>query len=264
MISCSHSRRSPGFTLLELVLAMLLLTLIVGMVFGTAKSSLQLGNAVVETQNEEMLHQAFFDFMGKRLSSLPGNTRFNLKVSDSGSHYLSDLTLQDAPMNFDWGGQTRTAKAVQLSTVKRRSGFLDIVLRYYQNDVLGDTAQTTALDNKPFAEIILLENVRLFEWRVMDGRSTEWTYDWDVEGRMPLQMELTIAFGAQGEQLTHIFWLPPKTDPEIFFRQMVQTASREANSGGDGGNGNGDGNERPPHPNGGNLGEKETSIRPEP
>jgi len=159
MTASPASPRHSGFTLLELVLSMLLLTLIVGMVFGTAKSSLQLGNAVVTTQNEEMLHQAFFEFMGKRLSSLPGNTRFDLKVSDSGTHYLSDLTLQNAPMNFDWGGQTRTAKAVQLSTVKRRSGYLDIVLRYYENDIIGDDVPVSALGNKPFAEITLLQDV---------------------------------------------------------------------------------------------------------
>lgn len=226
MTASPASPRHSGFTLLELVLSMLLLTLIVGMVFGTAKSSLQLGNAVVTTQNEEMLHQAFFEFLGKRLSSLPGNTRFDLKVSDSGTHYLSDLTLQNAPMNFDWGGQTRTAKAVQLSTVKRRSGYLDIVLRYYENDIIGDDVPVSALGNKPFAEITLLQDVRLFEWRVMDGRTADWQYDWDLEGRMPLQMELTIAFGAQGEELTHVFWLPPKTDPEVFFRQMQQSVGQ--------------------------------------
>ena len=90
---------------------MLLLTIIVGMVFGIARTSLALGNTIVETQNEEMEHQAFFDLLSQRFSSLPGNTRFDLQVEDSGSHYLSDLTLQDVPMSFTWGGQERIAKA---------------------------------------------------------------------------------------------------------------------------------------------------------
>ncbi len=214
-----------GFTLLELVLAVLLMTILVGMVFTTAKTSLALGNRIVETENEEMLHQAFFELLNQRFSSLPGNTRFDLKVQDSGSHYLSDLTLQNVPLSFTWGGQARIAKAVQLSTVKKRSGYLDIVLRYYENEILegSETAvKTSAGDEKPFAEIVLLTDVAYFEWRVLDGRSMEWQYEWDLQGRLPLQLELTIAIGAKGEEIRRVFWIPPKQNPEIMMRQMMQ------------------------------------------
>lgn len=213
-----------GFTLLELVIAMLLLTIIVGMVFGIARTSLALGNTIVTTQNEEMEHQAFFELLSQRFSSLPGNTRMELTVEDSGSHYLSTLTLQDVPLSFNWGGQERIAKAVQLSTVKRRSGYLDIVLSYYENEILENSESTfgSSLDNKPFAEIILLEDVAFFEWRVLDGRSMEWLFDWDIEGRLPLQMELTMAIGAKGEEIRQIFWIPPKQNPEVMMRQLTQ------------------------------------------
>ena len=155
-----RSRRS-GFTLLELVVAIGLMSIIIGMVFGIARTSLALGNRIVETQNEEMLHQAFIELLGQRFPALPGNTRFDLKVQDSGSHYLSDLTLQNVPLSFTWGGDERIAKAVQLSTVKRRSGYLDVVLRYYENEILEGSevhARNQQLaDEKPFAEIVLLD-----------------------------------------------------------------------------------------------------------
>jgi len=235
------SPRKRGFTLLELVIAIGLLAILVGMVFGTARTSLALGNTIVETQNEEMLHQAFFELLNRRFSSLPGNTRFDLKVQDSGSHYISDLTLQNVPLSFTWGGQARIAKAVQLSTVKRRSGYLDIVLKYYEHEVLEDSAsafKTSAGDEKPFAEIVLLTDVAFFEWRVLDGRSMEWQYDWDLQGRTPLQVELTLAIGAKGEEIRQIFWVPPKQNPEVLMRQMMQNASGGA-AGGDGQGGGG-------------------------
>jgi prepilin-type N-terminal cleavage/methylation domain-containing protein len=219
--------RPQGFTLLELVIAMGLLAILVGMVFGTARTSLALGNNIVETQNREMLHHAFFELIHKKFSSLPGNTRFELKVSDSGSHYLSDLTLQNVPLAFTWGGQARIAKAVQLSTVKKRSGYLDVVLRYYENEILEDSAaafKTAAGDTKPFAEIILLSDVAFCEWRVLDGRSMEWQYDWDLQGRLPLQIELTLAIG-KGEEIRQVFWVPPKQNPEVRMRQMAQPAA---------------------------------------
>lgn len=227
------SPRLAGFTLLELVMAMLLMTLLIGMVFGVARSSLALGNSVVNTQNEEMLHQAFFELLGQRFSSLPGNTRFDLKVQDSAGQYLSDLTLQKVPLSFTWGGQPRIAKAVQISTVRRRSGFLSVVLRYYENEILEDSeavAGQSSLDNEPFAEIELLEDVAYFEWRVLDGRSMEWQYDWDLQGRLPLQLELTMSFGAHGEEIRHIFWIAPKQNPEVVLRQTLQNSTNSSSS----------------------------------
>ena len=221
-----------GFTLLELVLALLLIALLVGMVFATARTSLVLGNTVVTTQNEEMLHQAFFDFLENRFSSLPGNTRLELEVTDSGSHYLSELTLQDVPLSFNWGGEQRTPKAIRLSTVKRRSGYLDIVLSFYENEIIepesadasGAGFSSTITDEEPFAEIILLSDVAFFEWRVLDGRTLEYQYDWDLPGRLPLQLELICAFGASGGEIRHIFWIPPRQNPEVFMRQLSQNA----------------------------------------
>ncbi len=238
----THSPHPPlysdrGFTLLELVIALLLVALLSGMIFTTSHSSLLLGNTVVKTQNEEMLNQAFFDFMENSLSSLPGNTRMELTVSDSGSHYLSDLTLQNVPISFTWGGQERTAKAIRLSTVKRRSGFLDIVMSYYENEIIepdstgaGTSFASTATPELPFAEIVLLTDVAYFEWRLLDGRTMEYQYDWDLPGRLPLQMELICAFGAEGRENRQVFWIPPRQNPEVFMRQMQQ-------SGGQGGGG---------------------------
>lgn len=246
MIVSPARSRQTGFTLLELVLAVLLLTILVGMVFGTARNSLALGNKVVESQNEEMLHQAFFELLNRRFSALPGNTRFDLKSEDSGGKYLSYLTLQNVPLGFTWGGQERIAKTVQLSTVRKRTGYLDIVLSYYENEILegSESAEqsTAAIDTEPFAQVVLLEDVAYFEWRVLDGNTLEWEYDWEIQGRMPIKIELVMAFGAQGEELRHVFWLPSKQNPEVIMRQMQQSAQRGGGGGGGNNSGGGGGN----------------------
>ena len=241
-------QRPPrGFTLLELVMAIAIFTMIVSMVLGISRTTLALGNSIVETQNEEMLHQAFFELLSQRFAALPGNTRFDLKSEDSGSHYLSDLTLQNVPLGFSWGGRERVAKAVQLSTVRRRTGYLSIVLRYYDKEILeGSEGATSIVDNEPFAEIELLSDVRFFEWRVLDGRSMDWLYDWDLEGRLPLQAELVMAIGAQGEEIRRVFWIPPKQNPEVLMRQIGMNQQESGAGPGAGGTpGTGDENGRP-------------------
>lgn len=239
----THSPHPPlysdrGFTLLELVVALLLVALLAGMIFTTSYSTLALGNNVVKTQNEEMLHQAFFDFLENSFSALPGNTRMELISKDSGAHYLTDLTLQNVPLTFTWGGEERTAKAIRLSTVKRRSGFIDIVLSYYENEIIEEdissqsSKSVSRSDEKPFAEIVLLTDVAYFEWRLLDGRTMEYQYDWEIPGRLPLQMELICAFGADGGEIRHVFWVPPRQNPEVFMRQLQQGGGQGGAAGG--------------------------------
>jgi prepilin-type N-terminal cleavage/methylation domain-containing protein len=215
--------RRRGFTLLELVLALLLLAMLVGMIFGTFSANLQLSNVVMQTQNEEGERKAMFELLNKMFGTLPGNARMELKSTTSGDRYLSDLTLQNVPLAFTWGGTEKVAKAVKLSTVPRRDNYIDIVLYYYEEEILQDSDNQQVNDSlEPFAQVVLLEDVRLFEWEVLDGRTMEWAYDWDLVGRLPLQMKLLIAFGADGEVMEQIFWIPPKQDPEVMMRQLQQ------------------------------------------
>jgi hypothetical protein len=115
------------------------------------------------------------------------------------------------------------------------------VLRYYENEILEGSESSfgsSALPEEPFAEILLIEDVAFFEWRVLDGRSMEWQFDWEIQGRLPLQIELTMAIGAQGEEIRQVFWVPPKQNPEVMMRQMMQGGGNGATGGGTPGGGN--------------------------
>ncbi len=203
--------------------ALVLMAAIAGMVLAIARGSLSLSQAIIKSQGEEMHQQAFFEFLSRRLASLPGNVRLELLSEQSGNTYLSDFTLQEAPATFSWGGQDLLAKAIQISTVPTRRGDLDVVLRYYENEILegsGSSFDSTATPEEPYAEIVLLRDVAYFEWRVLDSNTMEWLYDWEEQGRLPLQIELQLAIGAEGEAIRHVFWLPPKQNPEVVMRQL--------------------------------------------
>jgi len=213
------------------MMALLLMAAIAGMVFAIARTSLGLGQAIINSQAKEMEQQAFFEFLSRRLGSLPGNARLDLQSVQSGNLYLSDLTLQEVPMSFTWGGRDLLAQAVQISTVQTRSGYLDIVMRYYENEILegSDTAfDANATPEEPYAEIVLLRDVAYFEWRVLDSNTMEWAYEWEEQGRLPLQIELQLAIGADGEPIRHVFWLPPKQNPEVVMRQMGNQSQQPA------------------------------------
>lgn len=235
-------QRQRGFSLLELVIAMALLSTLVAMVFGTAKSALSLSTAVASHQKDSMTELAFFELLDRQIGGLPGNARLQLTSTDSGSgsQYLSDLTIQGAPMAFSWGGSQIVPMTVRLSTVKRADGLLNIVLRYYDVELLS-VAESGTKEPEPFAEVVLLSEVGLFEWTLLDGRSMEWVYDWDAQGRLPLQLELVMTQGANGSKIRHVLWIVPKQNPEVMMRQLGGGGGGGAFGGGDdqgGGGGN--------------------------
>ncbi len=126
--------------------------------------------------------------------------------------------------------------------MKRRSGYLDIVLSFYENEIIepesadasGAGFSSTITDEEPFAEIILLSDVAFFEWRLLDGRTLEYQYDWDLPGRLPLQLELICAFGSSGGEIRQVFWIPPRQNPEVFMRQLSQNVGAGIGDGADG------------------------------
>jgi type II secretory pathway pseudopilin PulG len=239
----SQSRKSRGFTLIEVVIALGLMLALIILCARLATADIQLANGISRKQAENTLRESFFEMMKFQLGSLPGNTRMELKTSSGGQPYLYELTLQNVPLAFTWGGVEKVAKAVQIVGVKRRDGFINVVMRYYENEILNDQENlVSAQGEEPFAEVILMEEVRFFEWRALDGRTMEWQLDWDLQGRLPLQLELVTAQGAYGDEMKQIFWIVPKVSPLTVIRSMGQGQPQTGNPGGgipEGGGGGG-------------------------
>ena len=145
-------------------------------------------------------------------------------------------------------------KAVQIETVVRRDGYLDIVMKYYDREILEEDNATQDgsqedLDElaEPLARVVLLEGVRWFEWQVLDSRSQEWLTEWRNPGTLPTLLQLDVAFGDE-DNIRQIFWLAPKQNPVAYMRQLGLTGQAGQGQGGQAGQGQpsigaGDGND---------------------
>lgn len=260
--SSGASRPSGGYLLLEVVLALGVSSMVVVSVFALASGALSLSEAIADEGRDQIERETFLGFLERNLEMMPGNAVLDLKAEDGGSHYISDMTFQNVPTSFGWSGQVISAEAVQLSTVLRRDGDLDVVLRYYEEPILDDNDATDEFQADPVAEIILLRDVWRFEWRVLDGRTMEWDYEWDIRGRMPIQLELNVVFHRNGDEVVHYFWIPPKMNPEHVMKGNLRPA-RGATRGGDRpGDGNTDQPDGRPTVRPGRGGAGQPTVRP--
>jgi prepilin-type N-terminal cleavage/methylation domain-containing protein len=234
-----HQRllRSRGFTLLEIVIALGLMGMLVGMIFRVARTSVQLSQMVVEGQKVTMERNAFFNLLKQQFENMPGNAIIRLDSNDSRSGDVSrslfSLTFQNIPMSFDWGEVPITAEAIELATVEQRDGFVDVILKFYDEEILQDSSKRSNDDTEPFAEITLLEDLWMCDCEVVDGNSMEQFTEWDNDNKLPLQVKFYCRFEPTSDIIQQTFWVVPKQNPEVFFRQVMQQnqAQPQANPG---------------------------------
>lgn len=245
-----RTRYRRGFTLLEVVIALGLMGMLVGMIFRVARTSVELSQIVVEGQNATMERNAFFNLLKNQFEKVPGNAVMRLETVDSRnanvSRLLFTLTFQNVPMSFGWGDTPMTAEAIELLTVEQRDGFIDVILRFYDEQILSDSITRGNDDIEPVAEITLIEDLWMCDCEVVDGSTMEQLTEWDNNGRLPIQVKFYCRFDATSDIVQQTFWLVPKQNPDVFFRQLMQqsTVLPQGNPGqsgaGDGANNPGD------------------------
>lgn len=215
------NKHRKGFTLLEVVIALGLMGMLVGLIFRVAQSSMSLSQTVVEEQNLTMERNAFFNLLKNHFEQIPGNAVMRLESYEARDRTLFTLTFQNVPMSFNWGDVPMTAEAVQLATVEQRDGFVDVVLRFYDVEILQDTNSTGDEDAEPVAEIILIRDMWMCDCEVFDSRLEKATV-WDNNGQLPLQVKFYCRFTPTSDIVQQTFWVVPKQNPEVIMRQIIQ------------------------------------------
>lgn len=227
--SIDNSSRRGGYLLIEVLLAIGLAAGLLGAIFGIASGSMSMAQKIVDEGRLQTKQQAFLGFLGRSFEQLPGNAVLELETRETSRRFLPRLVIQNAPASFSFEGLPISAQAVVLTTVPVPSGGVNVVLEYYEELLLDDEEQVGEERQKPAGTLILYRDVWRFELRVLDARTMELISDWDIRGRLPLQVELNAVFDPNGEEVIHHFWIPPKSNPTTLMRGMERSSSANPN-----------------------------------
>ena len=239
--------RDQGFTLIEIVLGMAILGLIVSGIYAVAVGTVQLSNAVSESQNEEIRLHNFLRLLRRNFERMPGNAGITM-LPLNGNPPETDIVFYNYPLAYYWPSVPAGSSRVVLMSKKSSRGTLDVGLLYLDEEAPEDYRSSMGgINQQPGLWLNLLSDVMVFRWTFFDetlGDAGEWVELWEDPQKRPGIVRLELQFYGQGldEKVESIFWIPSMINPE----QLVQSNNRQAGGqGGGGAVGGGGGQARP-------------------
>jgi prepilin-type N-terminal cleavage/methylation domain-containing protein len=235
-------RKPRGFTLLEVILGLGLITMLIGGIYSIATASLQLSNTVLENQQEDMHMHAFINLLRRNLQSLPGNATVSMEEANtSGGVYQSEMVLTDYPLAFAWGSVAAGSKKVLLVFRVR-----------YLNDEEVEAYDSGNLGPNDGISLVLIDSLRGVLWEFYNQQTDEWLPEWIQPNQRPTMLRLSLDFYAVEEPMTIMFWIPTVANPAQIASTAGQTPGGQP-GGGPGGQPGGPDIQVPP-PGGGGRG----------
>jgi len=219
-----------GFTLLEMMMVMFILTLLLGAVFGIVQGTVQLTDDMTLEQERDARQRGFTQFCERTFRNLPAQATVRMRVKRTGSRYLSQLVLKDAPIAFASNGAGATGLTI-LETEEAPDGYLRVVLKWLTPEEVNAWEQGDSSVGQQ--KLLLLENVAVCEFKFYNPQSREWEPVWndkisliqqvtDVDGspasqdgplgQRPSLVELRLGIGAEEVQ-RWVLWTPPGQPP---------------------------------------------------
>jgi prepilin-type N-terminal cleavage/methylation domain-containing protein len=197
-----------GFTLLEVIAGMALITLVIGGVYGIANGAIQLGTSMSEARIRENRITRFTAQWRDYLETLPPGTIWTAPIGSAGGGSSGKLLIEGGSSPFAWQKAVRLADAVEFRIDQSdRTDDLALFIRHLKRPERANLSD----DYETMAEIALLENIEQMQWQFYDPDEDNegWFSTWDPEKRPrpPLFMRLKLTFTNDPSVHEFTFWI---------------------------------------------------------
>jgi len=188
-----HSKRQLGFSLMEIIVSMTMLSLIMAMIYGGIHSSrkmAQKGNKRIDATNEIRVVQELVRRQISRILPMAfkeeDNTFVIFEGDDKHIMYVSPM-----PGYLGKGGPH-----VQLIEIVNAKGGKILQFSHW---LLNDSLQEDSFEDSDQEPVVLLENIKDAEFSFMkldeEGEPGEWENDWEEQENTPLMVRLEVDMG---------------------------------------------------------------------
>jgi len=201
-----------GFTLLEVIAALALISLIIGGVYGVADGALKLSTSMNKARIGEMRVSNFVNQWRDYLENVPPTIQLSSGLEKVTRGAAGKLLIEGSQVPFVWTPAVRLADAVEFATVKGdEKKSLTLMVRHLKR-----LEKPTALDDyEQIAELPILTGLKEFKTQFYDPDEKRWYSSWDPRKRPkpPLFMRLQFSFLTYPREHEFTFWIANDLQP---------------------------------------------------
>jgi type II secretory pathway component PulJ len=186
--------------LVEVILALAVLSLVVIMMFQIIQTTLKVTADIEFLQVQQRRVDAICELMRRNFDAMPATCSFQAR-NVAGS---TQLIFGDAPFNFTWAKTGPSFGTVIITGREQPDGRL--ALSVLQR--IGDLDQTGKIGDAKADWFPLLNGLEQIRWRFFSQQTGNWTSDWSDVGSKPNLVELTFKLAGRNHTDTCIFRWP--------------------------------------------------------
>lgn len=250
-------RRSGGFTLIEVVIGITILSMITATLFAVIRGSMLAATEIERTQRESDSMNRYIELCRRTFATLPSTATLTLKITQGTEPVIQELTIAGSPDCFPFGGNPITSKDTILSLRPYPEAVVDDnqkplnYLSLSREDLIPKTEdlksgiqQSTTGIYAPDTEgrywMPLLPDVVSFKWRFYVEKEETWYEEWS-KSKWPDLIEGQLVMKNRTLPVRMVFSLPVLNLVAGRAPSNTDNNNNNNNQQGGGGNNNGQG-----------------------
>ena len=193
---------ASGYLLLEVLLALAVLSVVVVMVFQIIQTTLHVTSDINFLEMQQQKVDGICELLRRNFSSLPQTCLFQTRKGNQSM----ELLFRYAPFNFSWlktGAQF--GDVVIASRPQPDGGFALSVLQESGNAL---ESYADAGTGRKGDWIALVNDVDQLSWRFYDANAAKWLLEWPDTGRKPNLVEITFKLAGRNHTERCVFRWP--------------------------------------------------------
>jgi len=196
--------KNQGFTLIEVMLAMVMIAVLMGMIFGVVSGVLQLGETTVQVMEESRRESEAERFIRQVITDQPAASVLSLE--NEGDESVLEFT--ETATAFPLGGRELSAKWVRFYETRTRDGLREIRVEMGTRD-----EDDGGRDEGEISSVLLKTDLSYVRWECFDSALQDWVTEWAEEQGKPIHVRLVFKEASLESEQVILFWLPVKQLP---------------------------------------------------
>jgi type II secretion system protein J len=193
---------SSGYLLLEVLLAIAILSIVVVMVFQIIQTTLRVTSDINFLQTQQRKVDGICELLRRNFVSMPATCLFQTR-NHNGS---TELVFRYAPFNFSWMKPGAKFGTVVIASRPQPDGRLALSVLEESGNAL-ESYVDSGIERKS-DWVPLVNDVDRLTWRFYDARTGKWSSDWPDTGVKPNLVEINIKLAGRNHMERGVFRWP--------------------------------------------------------